>query len=81
MKAAGTSILILCESKLIKGTLKSWKDHLRWYYTNNKEDKIGFLKESLDIFKGRIYGLADVPDEDEIREGIMTLTMKENLRE
>ena len=77
----GRNVYLLYENQIIKGTLQTWNEHLRNLSKLNRHDWINLLREALDIFKGNVKGFANASDEDEIREGIMMMHMKNLLRE
>lgn len=75
------SFFVLLEDQIVRGQLSTWNEHLKRRSKANKNEWISLLREALDIFKGNVKGFAGVSDEDEIREGMMKMNMKNLLRE
>jgi len=59
----------------------SWQAYLEMTKRTNKDDWYKVLREALEIFSGRMVGLAGVPDEKERRESYFREEMKHLLRE
>ena len=74
MVALGKSTV--CQAKLIH-----WEEFLNLIKQTNPGDWLKVLRAALDIFSGKIRGLAGIPDQKDIREHKLQERMKELLRE
>lgn len=58
-----------------------WEEYLNLIRRTNPDDWLKVLKAAVDIFNGKMVGLAGLPDEQEAREYQLKERMKDLLRE
>lgn len=66
---------------VIKGKLFSWKEYLDHIKFKENYDWLTVLKVALEIYNGETKGYAKVPDEKEIREGILKPFMLDMIKD
>jgi hypothetical protein len=58
-----------------------WEEYLDFIDKTNPDDWLKVLRAALEIFNGRMVGLAGLPDSKEKREKLLRERMKDLLRE
>ena len=66
---------------VVKGRLFAWKEYLDHIKFKENYDWLRVLKVGLEIFNGDTKGYAKVPDEKEIREGMLKSFMKDMIKD
>lgn len=66
----------ICRAKLIH-----WEEYLDLIRKTNPDDWLKVLRAAVDIFNGKMVGLAGLPDQKEARERQLRERMKDLLRE
>jgi len=61
--------------------LLHWEEFLDLTRRTNQNDWLKVLRAALDIFNGKMVGLAGLPDQSEARESQLKERMKDLLRE
>ena len=74
-------MVALGSSNIVLGRLSKWDEYLDRVAKYNKNDWVKLLRAALDIYKGKLKGLAEVPEEEEIREGVLKVYLKGVLKE
>jgi hypothetical protein len=72
------NIMFLGSKNIQKGTHYSWKEFID--DNRSKQSQIGVIKIALDIYNGELKGFAGVPDEKDIREGLLKNYMKDLIK-
>lgn len=67
----------MCGKNIVKGKLFTWREYLDYLKVKESHDLLTPLKVALEIYNGELKGYAQVPDEKEIREGILKGFMKD----
>ena len=75
------SIFFMCGKTIVRGKLFTWKEYLDHIKFTENNDWLNVLKVALEIYNGETKGFAKVPDEKEIREGILKGFMKDMIKE
>jgi hypothetical protein len=57
-----------------------WSEYLELIKRTNPDDWLKVLRASIDIYRGKMVGLAGLPDEKYAREELLRESMKELLR-
>lgn len=58
-----------------------WREYLDYLKYKENADMSTVLKSALDIYNGEYKGFAKVPDEKEVREGLLASFMKDLIKE
>jgi len=58
----------LGKTTVCQGKLLHWEEYLHLIRTQNPDDWLKVLRGALDIYNGKMTGLAGLPDEKEARE-------------
>jgi hypothetical protein len=66
---------------VLRGRLFSWKEYLEHIKFKENYDWLTVLKVALEIYNGETKGYAKVPDEKEVREGILKSYMKDMIKD
>jgi hypothetical protein len=74
-------IIILGKKNIVVGHLFKWKEYLEFLTHKMNCELLALLKVSLDLYNGELKGYAEVPDEKEIREGMLKVYLKEIIRD
>lgn len=74
-------VLALGKSTICQGKLIHWEEYLDLIRRTHNDDWLKTLRTALDIFTGKIVGLAGLPDQREERESQLRERMKDLLRE
>ena len=61
-------MVALGKSTVCYGKLIHWEEYLTLIKATNPDDWLKVLRAALDIFNGRMVGLAGLPDQQEARE-------------
>jgi len=66
-----------------QGALLHWEEYLDLIRKTNQDEEqwLMVLRAALDIYNGKLIGLAGIPDQKETREQMLRDEMKELLRE
>ena len=75
------SVLALGKTTVCQGTLIHWEEYLDLIRRTNPDDWLKVLRAAVDIFNGKMVGLAGLPDQKEAREYYLRESMKDLLRE
>ena len=75
------SVLALGKTTVCQGTLIHWEEYLDLIRRKNPDDWLKVLRAAVDIFNGKMVGLAGLPDQKEAREYYLRESMKDLLRE
>lgn len=78
-KNFGFNVIALSKTQIIQRNLIHWEEYLD-LIRHTSPDFLKVLKAALDIFSGRMIGLAGLPDQKEKREELMRERMKDLLR-
>jgi len=81
VKKYKASVFFMCGKNIVKGKLFTWKEYLDHIKFKENYDWLTVLKVALEIYNGDSKGYAKVPDEKEIREGILKGFMKDMIKE
>ena len=81
VKRYKSSVYFMCGKSLVRGKLFTWKEYLDHIKFKENYDWLTVLKVALEIYNGESKGFAKVPDEKEIREGILKGFMKDMINE
>ena len=76
--------MALGKSSVGQGALWNWEDYLDLIRKTNQEKEqqwLMILRAALDIYNGKLIGLAGIPDHKETREQMLRDEMKDLLRE
>lgn len=73
-------VLALGKTSVGYGKLLHWEEYLLMIRKTNQDDWLKVLRASLDIFNGKMTGLAGLPDQKETREEALHEKMKHLLR-
>ncbi len=73
-------IVALGKASIGQGKLLHWEEYLDLIRKTNKDDWLMFLRAALDIFNGKMIGLAGIPDHKDTREKLLREEMKDLLR-
>ena len=76
MYAFGNSMIALGKLNITVGKLFRWNEYLELLNQHHSKDWLKLLKVALQIYNGKCKGFADVPEEQDIREGILKVYMK-----
>ena len=71
----------MCGKSIVRGKLFTWKEYLDHIKFKENYDWLTVLKVALEIYNGELKGYAKVPDEKEMREGILLSFMKDMIKE
>jgi len=81
VKRYKANVFFMCGKTIVRGKLFSWKEYLDHIKFKENCDWLTVLKVALEIYTGESKGYAKVPDEKEIREGILKGFMKDMIKE
>jgi hypothetical protein len=71
----------MCGKTIVRGKLFTWREYLDHIKLKENHDWLTALKVALEIYNGELKGYAKVPDEKEIREGILKSFMKDMVKD
>ena len=74
-------VIALGKSTVGQGKLLHWEEYLDLIRKTNPDDWLKVIKASLDIYDGKMVGLAGLPDQKENREHMLRERMRDLLRE
>lgn len=74
-------VVALGKTNIGLGKLLHWEEYLDIIRKTNPNDWLKVLRTSLDIFNGKMVGLAGLPDQKDTREQLLRNRMKDLLRE
>ena len=66
---------------IVHGRLFSWKEYLEHIKFKENYDWLTVLKTALEIYNGELKGYTKVPDEKEIREGVLKGHMRDMIKD
>ena len=66
---------------ITRGKVFTWREYLDYIKFKENADWSTVLKTALEIYNGEIKGLSRVPDEKEVREGLLGSFMKDMIKE
>ena len=66
---------------IVRGKVFMWKEYLDYIKFKENADWSTVLKTALEIYSGEIKGFARVPDEKEVREGLLGSFMKDMIKD
>lgn len=66
---------------LKRGKVFAWREYLDHIKYKENADWSAVLKAALEIYNGEAKGFARVPDEKEVREGLLGSFMKDMIKE
>ena len=81
VKKQKSHLYFLCGKTLVQGKLFTWKEYLDHIKFKENCDWLTVLKVALEIYTGESKGYAKVPDEKEVREGMLKGFMKDMIKE
>jgi hypothetical protein len=70
-------VIALGKSTIGQGKLLHWEEYLALIRKTNKDDWLMVLRAALDIYNGKMIGLAGIPDHKEKREQMLRDEMKD----
>ena len=75
------TIVALGKQTIGQRNLIHWEEYLDMIRKTNPDDWLKVLRAALDIYNGKMVGLAGLPDQKEKREVVLRERMKDLLRE
>jgi hypothetical protein len=75
------SLFFLCGKTVVRAKLFSWKEYLDYLKYSENANWLDVLKVAVEIYNGELKGFGKVPDEKEIREGILKSFMKDMIKQ
>jgi hypothetical protein len=74
------NVIALGKTQIGQRSLIHWEEYLDFIDKTNPDDWLKVLRAALEIFNGRMVGLAGLPDSKEKREKLLRERMKDLLR-
>ena len=71
----------MCGKTIVRAKVYSWKEYLDHMKFKENKDWLAVLKIALEIYNGEAKGYSKVPDEKEIREGLLKGFMKDLIKD
>ena len=81
VKKYRNQIFFLGTKAIIRGKVFTWREYLDHRKFKENADWSTVLKTALEIYNGEVKGFSRVPDEKEIREGLLGSFMKYMIKE
>lgn len=81
VKKYKNSIFFMCGKTVLKAKVFTWKEYLDYLKFKENQDWLQVLKVALEIYTGELKGYTKVPDEKEMREGILLSFMKDQIKD
>ena len=66
---------------ITRGKVFTWREYLDYIKFKENADWSTVLKTALEIYNGEVKGLSRVPDEKEVREGLLGSFMKDMIKD
>lgn len=81
VKKYKNQIFFLGTKTLVRGKVFAWREYLDHIKYKENADWSAVLKAALEIYNGEVKGFSRVPDEKEVREGLLGSFMKDMIKE
>lgn len=81
VKRFKNQIFFMGQRALTRGKVFTWREYLDYVKFKENADWSAVLKTALEIYNGEIKGLARLPDEKEVREGLLGSFMKDMIKD
>ena len=81
VKRYKTQLYFMCGKSMLRAKVFSWKEYLDYLKQRENQDWLTVLKVALEIYTGDLKGYAKVPDEKEIREGLLKSLMMDMIKD
>ena len=81
VKKYKNQIFFLGTKQLVRGKVFTWREFIDHIKFKESADWSTVLKTALEIYNGEVKGFARVPDEKEVREGLLGGYMKDMIKE
>lgn len=81
VKKYKNQVFFLGTKQLVRGKVFTWREFIDHIKFKESADWSTLLKTALEIYNGEVKGFARVPDEKEVREGLLGGYMKDMIKE
>ncbi len=81
MKKYKNQVFFLGTKQIVRGKVFTWREFIDYIKFKENADWSTVLKTALEIYNGEVKGFARVPDEKEVREGLLGGYMKDMIKE
>lgn len=81
IKKHKNQIFVLTNKSIVRGKVFAWREYLDHIKYKENADWSAILKAALEIYNGEVKGFSRVPDEKEVREGLLGSFMKDMIKE
>ena len=81
VKKYKNQVFFMGNKSIIRGRVFTWREFIDHIKFKESADWSTVLKTALEIYNGEVKGFARVPDEKEVREGLLGGYMKDMIKE
>lgn len=81
MKKYKNHVFFMGTKQIVRGKVFTWREFIDHIKFKESADWSTVLKTALEIYNGEVKGFSRVPDEKEVREGLLGGYMKDMIKE